>query len=134
MKPVFNNVSASGSLISLLILMTLAFSHLSVSADIVSKAKTIKIGCLYPLVGSGALYGEDSVAAIKIAEADIKRYWPNSEFDFKVLIGDPRSKSLRVIQVARSFVEDDKVDFLCGCVINFDSQIPNCTFKLCMSQ
>jgi branched-chain amino acid transport system substrate-binding protein len=120
MKQIFNETTDNYYLTSLLIVVALLFSHLSASAgaevDSTIVPKTIKIGCLYPLIGSGSLYGKDSVAAIKIAEEDIKQYWPNSEFDFEVLIGDTRSKTLRAVQVARNFINNDNVDFLCGVI------------------
>lgn len=76
----------------------------------------IKIGCLFPLAGPGGLYGRDSVEAIKIAQEDIKSRWPSSKLEFKVIIGDTRSKPLRGVQIARKFINTDKVDFLCGVV------------------
>ena len=76
----------------------------------------VKVGCLYPLIGPGGLYGRDSVAAIKIALDDLAE---STQYDYptlEVLFGDTRSKSLRAVQIARSFIKDDKVDFLCGVV------------------
>lgn len=79
------------------------------------KVRPIKVGCLFPLAGPGGLYGRDSVAAIQIALEDLRgstKAYPLLE----VSIGDTRSKLLRAVQVARSFIKEDRVDFLCGVV------------------
>ena len=79
-------------------------------------ADVVKVGCLYPLIGPGGLYGRDSVAAIKIALDDLKN---STQYDYptlEVLLGDTRSKSLRAVHIARGFIKDDNVDFLCGVV------------------
>lgn len=76
----------------------------------------VKVGCLYPLSGPGALYGRDSAVAIRLAVAHIESLWPADYPQIDVLIEDSRSKSLRSIQIARRFIEEDRVDFLCGVV------------------
>lgn len=78
--------------------------------------KTIKVGCLFPLTGPGGRYGRDSVAAIQLAQQYLQSINKNKNLEFDIRIGDTRSKSLRAVQIARSFVEKDKVDFLCGIV------------------
>ncbi|MGH1485496.1 MAG: ABC transporter substrate-binding protein [Cellvibrionaceae bacterium] len=81
-----------------------------------NEVRVVKVGCLFPLAGPGGLYGRDSVEAIKIAEEDIQEVLLASGIKLEVMIGDTRSKSLRGVQLARSFVDDEEVDFLCGVV------------------
>lgn len=77
-------------------------------------ADPVRVGCLYPLSGSGGLYGRDSIVAINMALDRLKEMggYP----DIAVEVRDSRSKTLRSLQIARSFVEEDGVDFLCGVV------------------
>lgn len=77
---------------------------------------TVKIGCLFPLTGPGGKYGRDSVAAVRLAEAYLQSTFKSDAISLEILIGDTRSKSLRAVQIARSFIEKDGVDFLCGVV------------------
>lgn len=76
----------------------------------------VKVGCLYPLTGPGGLYGRDSAIAVQIAveqiQSDPEKAFPHIE----VKIEDTRSKALRSVQIAQAFIEDHKVDFLCGVV------------------
>lgn len=79
-------------------------------------AQTVKVGCLLPLTGPGGRYGHDSIAAIQMAKEDLAA---SSETTYPILdvkVRDTRSKSLRSVQIARSFIEKDSVDFLCGVV------------------
>jgi len=75
-----------------------------------------KIGCLFPMTGSGGLYGRDSVAAIKMALEDLQAATHKDYPKLEVIFGDTRSKSLRALQIARNFIKEDKVSFLCGVV------------------
>lgn len=74
------------------------------------------VGCLYPLTGPAGLYGRDSVVSIKMAQDFIKKSQRYKSLDLRVKIGDTRSKSLRAVQLARSFIDKGQVDFLCGVV------------------
>ncbi len=76
----------------------------------------VKVGCLYPLTGLGGRYGRDSDFAIQMALEDLKRQTGEGWPEIEVLIGDTRSKSLRAIQLARTYIKKDKVSFLCGVV------------------
>lgn len=76
----------------------------------------VKVGCLYPLTGPGGLYGRDSVVAIKMAQDYLQTLKSENYPQLEIIIEDSRSKSLRSLQIARKFVEEDKVDFLCGVV------------------
>jgi branched-chain amino acid transport system substrate-binding protein len=116
MKLLFYHANLRFFLISIFAIQTLSLSGFSESAEINKNYKLVKIGCLYPLVGPGRLYGRDSIEAIKIAEEDIKRFWPSSNFKFEVIVGDTRSKTLRAVQIARNFINIENVDFLCGVV------------------
>lgn len=83
---------------------------------IFAEPKPVKVGCLYPLTGPGGLYGRDSSVAIKLALDHISSLQPADYPQIEVLIEDTRSKALRSQQIARKFIEEDKVDFLCGVV------------------
>lgn len=79
-------------------------------------ADPVKIGCLYPLTGPGGLYGRDSAIAIDMALEDLAERGFGAYPDLQITIEDTRSKTLRSLQIARQFIEEDKVDFLCGVV------------------
>ncbi|MFT6387795.1 MAG: branched-chain amino acid transport system substrate-binding protein [Cellvibrionaceae bacterium] len=69
--------------------------------------------------GSGERYGKDSEVAINIALREINALRKKSGINYPtldVLIGDTKSKPLRAVQLARNFIDNDKVDFLCGAV------------------
>lgn len=101
--------------------ITSAVSFLSVTlvwamAALSQTAPPVKIGCLYPLTGPDGLYGRDSAAAIQIAQEVIATP-PFGELpQLEILIEDTRSKPLRSLQIAREFVYEEDVDFLCGVV------------------
>lgn len=101
-------------IVKLLIGLAIAIQfHILVPGAWGQEADGIKVGCLYPLTGPGGRYGRDSVAAIRLAEDRLKAEgYPDISFSVR----DTRSKSLRAIQIARSFIEKDNVDFLCGVV------------------
>ena len=80
------------------------------------QAQEVNVGCLFPLVGSAGLYGRDSVAAIHIAQEDLKNNEKFSQLNINISIGDTRSNVLRAVQIARDFVNHDDIDFLCGVV------------------
>ena len=86
----------------------------TVVADV--DVKPIKVGCLYPLTGPGGLYGRDSSVAIKMALDHIQSLQTEGYPQLQILIEDTRSKTLRSLQIARKFIEDENVDFLCGVV------------------
>ena len=92
---------------ALLILLLMACPALAQSAP-------VKVGCLFPLSGSGGLYGRDSTVAIDMAVDWLatQEGYPELQVD----VQDSRSKTLRSLQIARRFVEEDSVDFLCGVV------------------
>lgn len=79
-------------------------------------AAPVKIGCLYPLTGPGGLYGRDSAIAIELALEDLSGADFDDPLQFEISIEDTRSKTLRSLQIARQFIEEDDVDFVCGVV------------------
>lgn len=79
-----------------------------------ASAEPVKVGCLYPLSGSGGLYGRDSLVAIEMALDKLRADGGYPEI--AVEVRDSRSKTLRSLQIARSYVEEEGVDFLCGMV------------------
>lgn len=97
------------------ILLILVFAAFPVAAEQADPAK-IKVGCLYPLTGPGGLYGRDSVVAIKVAQDYLRKQSDAGYPELEILIEDTRSKSLRSVQIARRFIEENNVDFLCGVV------------------
>ncbi len=86
-----------------------------------AEAPVIHVACLFPMTGPSARYGEDSVAAIRIAEQELKALraaMPENLRqkipEIRVLIGDTKSKPLRAVQLARNFIDDQQARFLCG--------------------
>ena len=116
MSSLIKSANLKCSFICLIVTGVFFCSYLTASAELSVKDRLVKIGCLFPLIGPNALYGEDSLAATKIAQDDIKKYWPASSFIFEVAVGDTRSKTLRSIHIARNFINNKDVDFLCGVV------------------
>ncbi len=86
------------------------------SSPALAQSEPIKVGCLYPLTGPGGLYGRDSSVAIQMAQDYIRNLEPADFPQLEIFIEDTRSKSLRSVQIARKFIEDEEVDFLCGVV------------------
>jgi len=76
----------------------------------------VKVGCLYPLTGPGGLYGRDSAVAIQMAQDHLQTLGAAGYPDLEISIKDTRSKSLRSVQIARKFIKQENVDFLCGVV------------------
>ncbi|SMX27210.1 Leucine-, isoleucine-, valine-, threonine-, and alanine-binding protein precursor [Pelagimonas phthalicica] len=89
-------------------------ASLSLAQTDVANGTVVKVGCLYPLSGAGGLYGRDSQVAIAMAQDHLAAKGGYPKLD--VTVRDSRSKTLRSLLIARSFVEDDGVDFLCGVV------------------
>ncbi|HXP96306.1 MAG TPA: ABC transporter substrate-binding protein, partial [Telmatospirillum sp.] len=75
---------------------------------------TVDIGCLYPMTGRAALYGKDSVAAAEMAVAEINENGGAAGKMLHVVFADDQSKTAFATRIARRYIADDKVDFLCG--------------------
>ncbi|MGH1352391.1 MAG: ABC transporter substrate-binding protein [Methyloligellaceae bacterium] len=101
---------------SLLFLTVILLSAIFSNQAVFSQSIKVKVGCLYPLTGPGGLYGRDSVAGARLALEVLNEQRQHGDPEIEVLFGDTRSKSLRTVQSARSFIEKDGVDFLCGVV------------------
>ncbi|MEP1942556.1 MAG: ABC transporter substrate-binding protein, partial [Sulfitobacter sp.] len=76
--------------------------------------KAIKIGCLYPTTGPAGLYGRDSTVAIQMALDHVQDTYGDDAPQLDVMIEDTRSRSLRSLQIARAFIHEEAIDFLCG--------------------
>ncbi len=99
------------------LLLTLLFI-VAVGPTISATAQTqsVNVGCLYPLTGPDGLYGRDSVIAIQMAKEYVHSRVSEGYPLLDVMIEDTRSKSLRSVQIAQKFIEENQADFLCGVV------------------
>ncbi|MGC8203384.1 ABC transporter substrate-binding protein [Aliiroseovarius sp. PTFE2010] len=88
----------------------------SIASQALAQVVPVKVGCLYPLTGPAGLYGRDSSVAIQMALDHIRSQGSAGDPELDVTIEDTRSKSLRSEKMARRFIEEEKVDFLCGVV------------------
>lgn len=75
---------------------------------------SVDIGCLYPMTGRAALYGKDSVAAAEMAVSEINAKGGAAGKPLRILFADDQSKPAFAIRIARYYIADNKVDFLCG--------------------
>ena len=98
----------------LLILLLISAAIPATSA--LARTQSVKVGCLYPLTGPGGLYGRDSAVAIQMAQEYLKSAEAEGYPLLEVMIEDTRSRSLRSVQIARKFITEMQVDFLCGVV------------------
>jgi branched-chain amino acid transport system substrate-binding protein len=99
-----------------LLRITLVLLAFALTGSAIAEPGPVKIGCLYPLTGPGGLYGRDSRVAIKLAVEHISAQSSANYPELDITIEDTRSKSLRSLQIARKFIEEEQVDFLCGVV------------------
>ena len=76
----------------------------------------VDIGCMYPMTGRGSLYGRDSVAAIEMAVEEINAAGGAAGFKLRTHLADSQSKPAFAVSIARRFIADTKVHFLCGVV------------------
>lgn len=84
------------------------------SGPALAAGDTVDIGCLYPMTGRAALYGKDSVAAAEMAAAEINAAGGAAGRKIRVFFADDQSKPAFASRIARRYIVDDKVDFLCG--------------------
>lgn len=99
-----------------LALLLLATQNPAIAAFDKTSSKSIKVGCLFPFTEPGGLYGRDSAVAINMALDELRASSEVSYPTIEVIVGDTRSKLLRAVQLTSTFIEDEKVDFLCGVV------------------
>ena len=76
----------------------------------------VDIGCMYPMTGRGSLYGRDSVAAIEMAVEEINAVGGAAGYKLRTHLADSQSKPAFAVSIARRFITDTKVHFLCGVV------------------
>lgn len=91
-----------------------------------AKKADVTVGCLYPLAGRAAIYGRDSIAAIKLALAELDQeglqHWRPR---LRVIVEDDRSKAAYGVRLASQFIDRDKAQFLCGVVSSGVAQAVN---------
>ncbi|WP_454916008.1 ABC transporter substrate-binding protein [Xanthobacter sediminis] len=83
------------------------------------------VGCIYPMAGRAAIYGEDSVEGIRLALKDIadgKVMGPNPP-RLRVIVDDDLSKSSYGLRLAEDFIDKDHARFLCGMVSSGVAQV-----------
>lgn len=85
-------------------------------SESIAQPNSAKVGCLFPLTGPGGLYGRDSAVAVQMAVDHLRSLEQADYPRLDIEIEDTRSKALRSVQIAQSFIEDSDVDFLCGVV------------------
>lgn len=76
------------------------------------------VGCIYPMTGRAATYGEDSIEGIRLALADLERE-AAAGLDvprLRVIVDDALSKASYGLRLAEDFIDRDGADFLCGMV------------------
>lgn len=81
-----------------------------------SEPETVTVGCMYPMTGRGALYGRDSVAAIEMAVEEVNSKGGAAGKRIEVQFADSQSKPAFAVRIARRFISEEGVDFLCGAV------------------
>jgi branched-chain amino acid transport system substrate-binding protein len=84
------------------------------------------VGCLFPLAGRAAIYGRDSIAAIKLALQEVQRDTsPGWHPKLRVIVEDDRSKAAYGTRLASEFIDRDHAKFLCGVVSSGVAQAVN---------
>lgn len=99
-----------------------ASSHARVELGAAAREADITVGCLYPLAGRAAIYGRDSIAAIRLALAELKR---ERGPKLRVIVEDDRSKAAYGVRLAGQFIDRDRAQFLCGVVSSGVAQAVN---------
>lgn len=108
-------MSRSTLLLLLLTWLPAAQARIELGAPAASADATI--GCMFPLAGRAAIYGRDSIAAMKLALADLAAEVKVGQVPrLRILVEDDRSKASVATRIAEQFIDRDKVRFLCGVV------------------
>ncbi|MFG1480038.1 ABC transporter substrate-binding protein [Xanthobacter sp. V4C-4] len=83
------------------------------------------VGCIYPMAGRAAIYGEDSVEGIRLALRDIAggKVTGLPAPRLRVIIDDDLSKSSYGLRLAEDFIDKDHARFLCGMVSSGVAQV-----------
>lgn len=98
-----------------LAIIAIAWSLLP-TTGLAGAATSVEIGCMFPMTGRGALYGRDSIAAIEMAVEEVNSSGGAAGRQLKVYFADSQSKPAFAVSIARRFIDDQKVHFLCGVV------------------
>ncbi len=99
-------------------LTLLASSVLSAEEVVIGSSPAqadLKLGCMYPLSGSSALWGRDAVAGMKLALTHLatkKKTAPQ----ITIYISDTMGKAYRSREITQQLLTHKKVDALCGVV------------------
>jgi branched-chain amino acid transport system substrate-binding protein len=92
-----------------------AVAVLPLLAPPVARARgSVDIGCLYPMTGRAALYGKDSLAAAEMAIDEINAEGGAAGMPLRLFVADDQSKPAFASRIARQYIVERKVDFLCG--------------------
>lgn len=101
-----------------------AQARIELGADV--KTADATVGCMFPLAGRAAIYGKDSIAAMKLALVEIEREsaagWRPK---LRILVEDDRSKAAYGTRLATQFIARDNAKFLCGVVSSGVAQAVN---------
>lgn len=98
-------------------LLLAAFVALTLSpVPVVAQEKVIKIGALYPMTGRAGLYGKDSVDAAMMAVDEINSKGGVAGYKLVFLNTDSKAKPDYSVQVAKRYIDEDKVHCLFGVV------------------
>ncbi|WP_413205818.1 ABC transporter substrate-binding protein [Rhodospirillum sp. A1_3_36] len=83
-----------------------------------AKEADVVVGCIYPMTGRAATYGEDSVMGIRLALQDLKAEAATGlpTPHIRVIVDDALSKVSYGLRLAEDFIDQDGVNFLCGMV------------------
>ncbi len=76
------------------------------------------VGCIYPMTGRAAVYGQDSIDGIRLALDDLDKEsavgLPVPRLS--VIVDDALSKASYALRLAEGYIADDHVRFFCGMV------------------
>ncbi|MRI31768.1 amino acid ABC transporter substrate-binding protein [Endozoicomonas sp. OPT23] len=99
--------------------LTLLLSSVSFAEEVMIGADPaeadLKLGCMYPLSGSSALWGRDAVAGMELALADIAITNEKAP-KITAYISDTMGKAYRSREITQQLLTNKKVDALCGVV------------------
>jgi branched-chain amino acid transport system substrate-binding protein len=96
-----------------ILMLLFALSALPAAAQ---DSRFVEIGCMFPMTGRGALYGRDSIAAIEMAVDEVNSAGGAAGYRLVVDHADSQSKPAFAVSIARRFITERKVHFLCGVV------------------
>lgn len=77
----------------------------------------VVVGCMFPMTGRSAIYGQDSVGGIKVALERIASETGRGRAPrLRVIVDDYGSKVSNALRLADDYVRRDRARFLCGVV------------------